>query len=176
LWTVDNLIVPQPSAFTGDTGSGGTQGQVPAPPPASAAQGLYLAATGLWAPLVVEPPSVSIATNQAGYLGAPPALLTGNTILALNQLGFALVNTSASPITVTIPNDATVTWPSFVSIILLINPATSGTVTIVPASGVGLYSPPSFGSTGSRSLQANGDCVLKRFGPNTWSVVGAGIS
>lgn len=44
--TSSDIAVPQ---MTGDTGAGGTEGLVPAPPPGSAATGEFLAASGVWA-------------------------------------------------------------------------------------------------------------------------------
>ena len=176
-WSVDNLTVASPLAFTGDSGSGGASGLVPAPPAGSAALNEYLGAGGSWAALLVTPPASSVATNQAGYLGAPYNPQSGNYQFVLSDAGKLVANTSGSPVTFTIPSDATAGWSTGTATIIEVFSAQGmGAITLAPAGGVSLFGPPSFTSSGNRTLAANGQAVLTRMGANYWTVVGAGIS
>lgn len=176
IWTVDNMTVASPNTFTGDAGSGGESGVVPAPPSGSFAAGDYLSAGGSWLGLLVTL-GASIATNQAGFLGAPYNPQNASYQLQLSDSGALISNTSASPITIAIPADATVSWPAGQATIIELFAAQGlGSITIAPALGVSLYGPPGFTSSGFRVLAANGQAVLTRMGANYWTIVGAGIS
>ena len=180
-WAVDNLTVASSLTFTGDSGSGGTSGLVPAPPAGSAAAGDYLSAGGSWGPLIVVPPPSSISARQAGYLGLPygnnGVFLTANYTLQLSDSGCMLVSGTASTLTITIPSDATAGWPTTsATAIELTVPKGDGAWTIAPASGVLLFGPPSFTSSGNRTLSANGQALLTRVGANYWMLAGAGVS
>lgn len=176
-WTVDNVNAATPGSFTGDSGSGGIQGQVPAPGSGTAAANDYLRADGTWAPLIVTPPASAIDVHQAGYLGAPQRSVTANDSLALTDAGGALYHNSASAHNLTITKDAAAGWTAAqTTVIILINPTTGGVWSLVPDTGVSLFGPTAFNTSGTRALAANGQATLTRIATNTWNVVGAGIS
>lgn len=180
IWAVDPYSTSTPTAFVGDSGTGGVLGSVPAPPAGSGALNWGLNATGAWAPLQVSPSVSNLPTNQAGYLGAPIANggvpLTANYQLQLLDLGKAAVSATASPLTITIPSDLTASWPlTMLSIILLVVPYGLGAWTIAPAAGVSLFSPPTFTASGNRTFTW-GLAALQRYTTNAWMLTGTNIS
>ena len=68
------------SPFVGDTGSGGTQGLVPAPPPGSAAAGDVLKADGTWGAVVSGGTSSSSAGVMPLVTGDLPPVLIGDNL------------------------------------------------------------------------------------------------
>lgn len=169
-------VIAELGPFTGDTGSGGTIGPVPAPPAGSAALGEYLGADGTWGALKVVLPAVP-AANQAGYLGCPQRVITASDNLKLSDLGGNILNANASPGNLGVPSDASASWPTgVVSMITISNPTGSGALSIVPASGVTLVGPGAFASSGTRIVAANGQVLLSHIAANSWTIVGAGIS
>lgn len=162
--------------FTGDTGAGGADGLVPAPPAGSAALGEYLSADGAWGSLeVVLPPTLT--PSQAGFLGAPQRIIAPSDALVLTDSGGNILYTGASAGRLTITADATASWPSgVVTLITVNNPVGSGVLSLVPDTGVSLFGPGVFPTSGTRFLAANAQVVLARISADTWTVVGAGIS
>ncbi|MGO9172012.1 MAG: beta strand repeat-containing protein, partial [Rhodomicrobium sp.] len=72
----------KPAAFTGDTGSGGTVGFVPAPAAGTAAAGKYLKADGTWSVPAgsgggSSSPMTGATSSAAGTAGTVPAPATG---------------------------------------------------------------------------------------------------
>jgi hypothetical protein len=68
-----NITLPP---FTGDAGSGGTQGQVPAPAAGDAAANKFLNANGLWVPVdlaVAQRTGAAIAFDRAAVYNTPTA-------------------------------------------------------------------------------------------------------
>lgn len=174
-----NSIAATLPPFTGDTGSGGAQGVVPAPPAGSAASGYYLTASGVWAPLLVTVPAAP-AANQAGFLFVPGrTITTAAATLALTDAGseVSFLNTSVASV-LTIPSDATALWRTDVCAqIMVSNEIGSGALTIGGAAGVSIVWPGSSATPASRSLAANGQCVLThKRAANLWTIIGAGIS
>lgn len=178
--TVDPYSTSLPSAFTGDTGTGGTAGIVPAPPAGSAALHEYLGADGAWDPLLVVPPAMNIDPRQAGYLGAPigngGVPLVANYTPMLADLGHVLISGTAGPLTISLSTDLVGAWPlTMTSVILLLVPPTGGAWTIVPPAGGTLFSPPSFNTSGNRVFTW-GLAALERYGVNAWMLTGTNIS
>ena len=167
------------SPFVGDTGAGGVQGLVPAPPAGSGAAQEYLQAGGTFGPLTVVVPSTP-AANQAGFLFVPGRTIAASTAtLALTDAGseVSFSNTSVST-TLTVPPDSTGLWPTNVATqIMVSNEIGSGNLSIARGSGVTLVWPGSSASSADRTLAPNGQAVLthKRTG-NLWTIIGAGIS
>ncbi len=163
--------------FTPDTGTGGAQGLVPAPPAGSAAAGQYLGADGTWDALNVVIPAAP-AENQAGLLMAPISNMTALTrTLQLSDIGSWIQYSNSGAGTLTIPTDAVGAWvQNVVSEIVIHTALASGGLTITPAAGVNLFWPGSSVTPGARTVAANGQVVLSYLNNSTWTIAGAGIS
>lgn len=174
-----NSIQASLAPFTGDTGAGGAQGVVPAPPAGSAANGFYLTAGGIWAPLLVKVPAAPSA-NQAGFLFVPGRTIAAATgTLALTDAGSEVNYANASVAsTLTIPTDAAALWRTDVATqIMISNEIGSGALTIAPSATVNLVWPGSSATPANRTLAANGQCVLThKRASNLWTIIGAGVS
>lgn len=173
-----NYILSILPNFTGDTGSGGVSGTVPAPPAGSAAAGQYLSANGAFGPLLIVVPNAP-AANQAGFLFQPSrTIATTSGQLALTDAGCGIIYNNSGAGTLTIPTDATVAWltVNVITQVAVYNLTTSGALTIARASGVSLVWPGGSGTSANRTVIANGQAVLSRIGANSWNIVGAGIS
>lgn len=172
-----NSIQAGLTPFTGDTGSGGTQGLVPAPPPGSAAAGDYLGAGGVWGPLLVTVPAVPGPT-QAGFLFVPNRVLaatTGALVLTDASSNINYANTGAG--TLTIPSDATVGWRSdVITQVRIFTNSGAGILTVAAASGVQLFWPGNSAVSANRTLAPNSLAVLSHEGPDLWTIIGAGVS
>ena len=174
-----NTIQAGLTPFTGDTGAGGTQGLVPAPPAGSAAAGDYLQANGTFGPLNVVVPTAPAAT-QAGFLYVPVRQMTTTTsALALTDGGGAVSYSNVGSGTLTVSSDANVAWPAgdiFIQIMITTS-GSAGNLTLAEDAGVELFWVGSTGGTpGNRTLAPLSQCVLTRVGPDTWYVVGVGLS
>jgi len=78
------------SAFTGDTGPGGTMGLVPAPPPGAAAAGKLLKADGTWSLTssgMTNPMTTQGDLIVGGAAGAPTRLAAGTAGQVLQANG-----------------------------------------------------------------------------------------
>lgn len=173
-----NSIQAGLTPFTGDTGSGGTQGVVPAPPAGSAAAGDYLSADGSFQPLLVVVPATP-APNQAGFLFPPVRQMTTTpSALELTDAGGAINYSNTGAGVLTISSDASVAWPtgSVYVQIAVFSAANAGNLTLTQDAGVDLFWAGSSPTPGNRVLAPLGQCVLTRLGANTWSVVGVGLS
>lgn len=174
-----NSIQAGLTVFAGDTGTGGAQGLVPAPPAGSTAAGDYLGAGGAWGPLLVAVPTAP-APTQAGFLFVPGRTITTNSAtLALTDAAseVSFVNSSIAS-TLIIPPDASGLWLTDVATqIMVANEIGSGVLTIAQGVGVSLVWPGSSATPANRALAANGQVVLthKRVA-NLWTVIGAGLS
>lgn len=176
LWQIDNVFPNASGAFGGDSGSGGTAGLVPAPPSGSFAADDYLSAGGSWLSLMT-----TIKTNptaaDVGFLGMPSRGISGNTTVATSDFGSAIVNNDASAVTITIAPDSALNPPAnCVQGVLIVNPASSGNITVAQGVGVSLFGPPSNNTAGNRTIQACGQAVITRYAANAWNIVGAGVS
>lgn len=163
--------------FVGDSGAGGAQGLVPAPPAGSAAEGYYLTAGGVWAPLTVVQPATP-AANAAGLLYVPTRTQTTTTgALVLTDAGGNISYSNAAAGVLTITSDAAANWRiDVLTQIMVSNLVGSGNLVLTRDSGVSLRWPGSAISNADRTLAANGQCLLTHIVPNGWTVVGAGLS
>jgi hypothetical protein len=176
-WSADPVAAELPANFVGDTGSGGEAGSVPAPPAGSAAQGFVLLANGLWGIPLVVPPASSVAINQPGFLLIPERFITANWTLVLADAAGAIVSNTATPLTVTIPLDATAGWTAGAATPVVLHvPQGMGQFTISPAAGVTLLGPTAFTTSGNRIVSTNGLATLTRWSTNYWTIAGPGVS
>lgn len=111
---------------------------------------------------------------EIGYRAVPITTQDGTYTFALSDNGKTVRHTSASAHTWTIPANATVAFPAG-AVITLEAGASSGNVTITPATGVGLELAGT-ASTGSRTLAANGLATILKTATNTWKISGAGVT
>lgn len=164
------------TVFVGDSGAGGAEGLVPAPPAGSAAAQDYLSANGSFGPLLVVVPTAP-DPKQAGLLFVPPRQITATTgALALTDAGGAILYTNAAPGVLTITKDATANWLTTVLTQILIRNQSTANLTLARDSGVNLLWPGTSSTSSNRVLAGNGQCLLTREGTNAWTVVGAGLS
>lgn len=108
-------------------------------------------------------------TKADNALPKNPAIvaITGGRTLALSDEAKVLNCTNASAITITIPTNASVAFPTGTEIAIIRSGA--GTVAIAPASGVTLNSKES-----KRNIDGQyASCALKKIATNTWVLVGA---
>lgn len=163
--------------FVGDTGAGGIQGLVPAPPGGSGALNEYLAADGTFKSLLVVVPPIP-DPKQAGFLFVPSRTVLATTAaLVITDAGGSIIYNNAGAGTLTIPSDGSVPWPlTAVTPIMIYSLASAGVLTIQGAAGVSLLWPGSSATPAARALAANGYAVLYRVAANAWIIVGAGLS
>lgn len=109
-----------------------------------------------------------------GYLGRPRSTQDGTYSFLATDNGKTIVHTSASAHTWTIQTQANATYQDGATIYLDAG-ASSGVVTIAPAGGVSLVLAGA-GTTGNRSLAANGYAELVRTGSNAWKIRGEGVT
>ena len=177
--TDPNYIASAIPVFTGDTGSGGVQGLVPAPIAGAAAAGDYLGAGGSFGPLNVVVPA-SPAANQAGFLFVPGRTITANaaTLALTDAASEVSFSNSSVASTLTLPPDSTALWRTDVATqIMVSNEIGSGNLTIARGAGVSLVWPGSSATSANRTLAANGQALLThKRAANLWTIIGAGIS
>ncbi len=141
-----------PSGAVGSTGTTGVQGT----------QGLT-GATG--------PSGATGATGPAGPTGPSSttyALTTQSTTsytLQLSDAGSFITTTNASAVTITVPVNASVAFPTGTKIVLF--QQGTGQVTVAPAAGVTLQANP-----GTKIATQYGGAELIKLATNTWAVVG----
>ena len=111
---------------------------------------------------------------NAGYLGAPINLQSGNKTLALTDIAQRLYSKNTGAQTITIPLNATVAFPVNDTIIPIINNGTTA-MSIVPTGGVTLNWSPS-GGTGTRTLAPKGTATLQKVETDVWFIGGGGLT
>lgn len=194
LWDADgNLIFDQlteasdsgsSAPFTGDSGTGGTDGLVPAPPAGSAATWEYLAADGNWSGLNVVVPNAPLPI-QAGFLFVPQRLITSTSgALVLTDAGGNISYQNGGNGVLTITKDSTANWlaaatattAGVITQIMISNLIGSGNLVLHRDTGVSLVWPGTSATSADRTLAVNGQCLLSRIGINSWTVAGVGLS
>lgn len=164
------------TVFVGDSGAGGVEGLVPAPPAGSAATGDYLSADGTWKGLLVVVPAAPVA-SQAGLLFVPTRAITATTgSLLLTDSAGAVLYQNASAGVLTITKDATANWVTGVLTQILVRNQSTNNLTLSRDTGVSLVWPGTSATSANRTLAGNGQCLLTREGTNAWTIVGAGLS
>ncbi len=129
-----------------------------------------LTSGGVWE---ISDNAASPALWAAGYMDAPQNLQNGNYQFVLSDRGKSVFHNSSSAHTYTIPANASVAFPLGTGIIITNAPG-GGNVTIAITSDTLTWA--NNGSTGSRTLGANGICILfKQFGTG-WQITGPGVS
>lgn len=172
-----NTIAAGLSPFTGDTGTGGVQGVVPAPPAGSAAAGEYLRADGTWGPLDVVIPAAGPGATQAGFLLLPSRLMVATDTVGISDIGGNITWSGVGTNTLTIPPDSALNLPGTGFAQVMINLiAGAGAVTLTQGAGVQLFWPGVSATPANRTLAANSQSVISRIGANAWTVIGAGVS
>ena len=107
-----------------------------------------------------------------GYRDIPQVSFTTNTTLAASDAGKHYYSTQSTGYTLTVPNNAVVSW-SIGTAITVVNRGT-GSMTISPASGVSLYLAGN-STSATRTLTTYGMASLLNVAANIWMVNGTGL-
>lgn len=118
-------------------------------------------------------PLSSVVGEQIGLI--PQNVQSANYTLIYADKGRHILHPSAdtTPRTFTIPSNASVAFP-IGSAITFVNQNGAGTVTIAITSDVMRLSPA--GTTGSRTLAANGVATALKIGTTEWIISGTGLT
>lgn len=120
--------------------------------------------------------TTALASNSAGYLGAPLNEQDGNYAFALTDAGKLVRGNPGATCAWIIPNRSSVAWAAGTVIILRNASAAAAVITITRASGVTLYAAGS-GTNKDWALAANGLATLiYEYDNNSWVVTGTGLS
>jgi hypothetical protein len=115
----------------------------------------------------------NVAGFPVGYRDIPQVSFTGNTTLALTDAGKHYYSTLSTANTLTVPNNATVSFPVGATI----NFVNQGTANVVIAQGSGVTMYLAGGSTtGNRNLISYGVATIQKVATDTWFLVGVGLS
>jgi hypothetical protein len=113
-------------------------------------------------------------TDLVAAVAAPfaPVITEATTARALSlaDAGAYLRHTNASPSTVTVPPQSSVTWAADTEV--HIRRAAAGNLTLTPGSGVTLNAP----SGGTLVMTNNMSVTLKRVAPDVWDVIGQTVA
>ena len=130
--------------------------------------------------VVVETPGVGpvkkTVSKMKKYVGVAPGRdFSTATSLTLDDIGAVLIHPSAdtTPRTVTIPANASVAFPVR-SVVTIANLNGAGDLTISITSDTLRWSPS--GTTGSRTLAANGTATLLKVTATEWVIFGSGLT
>lgn len=116
-------------------------------------------------------PATVPTTTAVGYLGCPQNQQDANYTTVMADAGKHLYHTSGSTHTWTIDSNANVAYP-IGTILTFVNANGGGNVTIAITSDTLRWS----GSTGSRTLAANGVATALKVTSTVWRLTGDGIS
>jgi hypothetical protein len=116
-------------------------------------------------------PAAAPATTAVGYLGSPVNTQDANYTTVMGDSGKTLYHTSGSTHTWTIDSNANVAYP-IGTILTFINENGGGNVTIAITADTLRWG----GSTGSRTLAANGVASAIKVTSTVWRMTGDGIS
>jgi hypothetical protein len=202
-YTVDQILASPTVAFTGDSGSGGVAGIVPAPPAGSAASNYFLGANGSWQASTTAPvANGTFMGNQSGGSAAPTAITnasvatalqgqTANTLAAGNDSRFTTTgqSTRSGNYTLALADaaveqyftaNATLTIPANGSVAfpvctpIPVRVAPGFVVTVAINTDTLRYYPSN--ATGSRTLTGPAYCVLIKSSSTEWAISAGGIS
>jgi hypothetical protein len=108
-----------------------------------------------------------------GYKEIPPVVLSGNDTIALEDSGKHFRSTTAGNITLSIPTNATVAFPTGTAISIVEQAA--GNILVNAISGVTLYHAGN-STAGNRVLSTYGVATLMKVDTDTWFISGTGVS
>lgn len=107
-----------------------------------------------------------------GYLNIPQLSFAGNTTLALTDAGKHYYSTLSTANTLTIPNNASVTFSTGTTI-NIVNQGT-GNMTIAQGTGVSMYLAGN-STSGNRTLTTYGVASITKVATDTWFISGVGL-
>jgi hypothetical protein len=120
--------------------------------------------------------TTTLASNSAGYLGAPLNEQDGAYTFALTDAGKLVRGNPGAGVAWTIPPQSSVAWTAGTVIILRNASASAAVITITRGAGVTLYAAGS-GTNKDWALAANGLATLiYEYANNSWVVTGTGLS
>jgi hypothetical protein len=108
-----------------------------------------------------------------GYKEIPPVVLSGNDTIALEDSGKHFRSTTAGNITLSIPTNATVAFPTGTAISIVEQAA--GNILVNAISGVTLYQAGN-STAGNRVISTFGVATLMKVDTDTWFISGTGVS
>ena len=108
-----------------------------------------------------------------GYKEIPPVVLSANDTLALEDSGKHFRSTTAGNITLSIPTNATVAFPTGTAISIVEQAA--GNILVNAISGVTLYQAGN-STAGNRVVSTYGVATLMKVDTDTWFISGTGVS
>ncbi len=108
-----------------------------------------------------------------GYKEIPPVVLSANDTIALEDSGKHFRSTTAGNITLSIPTNATVAFPTGTAISIVEQAA--GNILVNAISGVTLYQAGN-STAGNRVLSTYGVATLMKVDTDTWFISGTGVS
>lgn len=108
-----------------------------------------------------------------GYRDIPQLSFTGNTTISLSDAGKHYYSTQSTGYNLTVANNATVAF-SIGTAINVINQGT-GTITIVPGTGVTMYLAGN-STSGARTLSSYGVATIQKVASDTWFLIGVGVA
>ena len=108
-----------------------------------------------------------------GYKEIPPVVLSGNDTIALEDSGKHFRSTTTGNITLSIPTNATVAFPTGTAISIVEQAA--GNILVNAISGVTLYQAGN-STAGNRVLSTYGVATLMKVDTDTWFISGTGVS
>ena len=108
-----------------------------------------------------------------GYKEIPPVVLSANDTIALEDSGKHFRSTTAGNITLSIPTNATVAFPTGTAISIVEQAA--GNILVNAISGVTLYQAGN-STAGNRVVSTYGVATLMKVDTDTWFISGTGVS
>ena len=108
-----------------------------------------------------------------GYKEIPPVVLSANDTIALEDSGKHFRSTTAGNITLSIPTNATVAFPTGTAISIVEQAA--GNILVNAISGVTLYQAGN-STAGNRVISTFGVATLMKVDSDTWFISGTGVS
>lgn len=118
--------------------------------------------------------NITMGGVSVGYLNIPPNQQSGPYTAVLSDSGKMVESVTASPITFTIPSNASVPYP-IGTVITFTSVPGSGTVTIAIA-GTDTLTLAGTASTGSRSLAQSSVATAIKVTATQWNISGAGLT
>lgn len=142
---------------------------------AAGTSGQYLVSAGTSAPTWGNGPAGGDATNNIGYLNIPQNSQSAAYTLVLSDAGKSIYHPSADTTarTWTIPANASVAFPVGTAI-TFINDTSAGAITIAITSDTLVLA--GAGTTGSRTLAANGMATAIKMTSTRWMIAGTGLT
>lgn len=124
--------------------------------------------------LISAGPVASATWGDVGYIDIPQNIQNADYAFALSDRGKHVYHTVAGANTYDIPTNATTAFP-IGAVITVVAGGASGDISIAPAGGVTLRQAGT-GSTGTRTLAADGECTLLKVDTDEWKINGVGLT